>query len=568
MSKAKITNNNNKETNMKKTALFFVLSILLLLPNNFYAQHEMVVPPATSLDDALNLTIMNDVDGSGARNDPERVYVLQDGVYIINAPIVNDGWPLTIVSESGSELKPMIVGVPDNTNTMPSRMVDMRGDVTFKNIRFVNYYEDVYPDDVVRGVGQVITANAAGFNIDIDNCILSCRSILQTSKACVKVKVTNSILGEMFMLAGSSDWGGGKCFDMRNSSCDSVIIVNNTFVNEQDRIFRQRGAGAGVDVNHFIFDHNTIVDCYSYHGCIEIGRSGESAQITNNVFYNPFALCNDTDITRQAEFEDNTELDPYGGNKMALVSTIPSDTTQFTIRNNYVATTQQQEDWYAKWADASASPRLPYNSSLPDYLTDFIAGKIPNASTAFVKENIAMNNVPVLGTAIMDWYRTPIGQGGAGKTKVKVYTDISTLDCDRKSMAWLTDTLDCSYNTNAAAYTGADGGQPAGDLRWWGLSVGVKQVNNVTPSSFSLKQNYPNPFNPVTNITYSIPQETHVTVEVYDILGRLITKLVNSTQKAGTYNVDFDASRLASGTYIYRLSTPEVTYAKKMLLMK
>jgi Secretion system C-terminal sorting domain len=567
MSKTRNTNK-IKETNMKKTTLFFVLSLFLLLPSYFYAQHEMVVPPATSFDDVLNNTINNDVDGSGNRLDPERVYVLQDGIYFVNGSIVNDGWPLTIVAEAGSELKPLIISIADNTNTLPSRLVDMRGNVTLKNIRFLNYYESISPEQLATATGEMIRSNASGFNIVIDHCIISDRSIINTTAACVKVQVTNTVMANMFRMAGANNWGDNKGVDFRNSSCDSAIFINNTFVNEQDRIVRQRGAGDGVDIQHFIFDHNTVINNYGYHGCIEIGRAGKSVQITNNVFYNPFCFGNDSDIVRQSEFEDNTELDPYGGNKMVMISTIPNDTTQFTIRNNFVTTTQRQEEWYTRWTNSS--PKFPYSSSLPEFTTDYIKNKI-DYNSAFTLENITMGAVPVVDTSIMSLYRDPIDppSNGGGKTKIKTpYTDFTKWDCDRKSIAWLTDTLDATYNTDAAAYTGADGGQPAGALNWWGLTLGVKDITKTIPTNFSLKQNYPNPFNPTTNIQYSIPKETHVTVEIFDILGRVVTKLVNTTQKAGTYNVDFDASKLASGAYIYRLSTPDVTYAKKMLLMK
>jgi hypothetical protein len=554
---------------MKKTTLFFVLSLFLFLPNYFYAQHEMVIPPATSFDDVLNNTINNDVDASGNRNDPNRVYVLQDGLYFVNGDIINDGWPLTIVAEAGANLKPLIIAIPDNTNALPSRFVTMNGNVTLKGIRFLNYYETISPEQLATSTGQVVRANTSGFDMVIDSCLFSCRSILQTSAACRKVEVTNTIMANMFRMAGANNWGDNKGVDFRNSSCDSAIFINNIYINEQDRIMRQRGAGVGVDIQHFIFDHNTVIQCYSYHGCIEIGRAGKSVQVTNSVFYNPFNFGNDTDVVRQSEFEDNTETDPYGGNKMAMITTIPNDTTQFTISNNYVTVTPREEAWYARWASASASPRFPYNTSLPPFTTDYIKNKI-DYNSAFTVENLTMGAVPVVDTAIMSLYREPIANGGGGKTKITTpYADFSKWDCDRKSMAWLTDTLDASYNTDAAAYTGATNGGPAGSLLAWKVPLGVKEINtNSVPKGFSLLQNYPNPFNPATIIQYSIPKETHVTIEVFDILGRLVATLVNSTQKAGFYHVEFDASKLASGTYVYQLSTPETSYSKKMLLLK
>ncbi|RPH31543.1 T9SS C-terminal target domain-containing protein, partial [bacterium] len=88
------------------------------------------------------------------------------------------------------------------------------------------------------------------------------------------------------------------------------------------------------------------------------------------------------------------------------------------------------------------------------------------------------------------------------------------------------------------------------------------------PLEFSLSQNYPNPFNPATRIEYSIGKETKVKLEVFDLLGRSVVTLVDGPQHAGQHFVDFNASHLASGFYIYRLSSPDLTVAKKMMLVK
>jgi aminopeptidase N len=89
-----------------------------------------------------------------------------------------------------------------------------------------------------------------------------------------------------------------------------------------------------------------------------------------------------------------------------------------------------------------------------------------------------------------------------------------------------------------------------------------------TPVEFSLEQNYPNPFNPSTKIKYTIASEGFITLKVYDVLGNEITALVNSKQDAGSYTVDFDASKLNSGVYFYRIETESFVKTKKMLLMK
>jgi hypothetical protein len=96
----------------------------------------------------------------------------------------------------------------------------------------------------------------------------------------------------------------------------------------------------------------------------------------------------------------------------------------------------------------------------------------------------------------------------------------------------------------------------------------VQQLNTGIPASYSLSQNYPNPFNPTTNIKYSITQQAQVSLKIFDVLGREVQTLVNQNQKAGSYAVNFNASRLASGVYIYRLEAGDFVKSMKMMLIK
>jgi len=105
------------------------------------------------------------------------------------------------------------------------------------------------------------------------------------------------------------------------------------------------------------------------------------------------------------------------------------------------------------------------------------------------------------------------------------------------------------------------------------MPVGIN--SEKVPISFSLGQNYPNPFNPTTKIKYSVPQASSVTLQVYDILGRELTKLVNEEKLPGNYEVDFKASGLSSGIYFYRITAVPSTGSgqtfldtKKFILMK
>ena len=92
--------------------------------------------------------------------------------------------------------------------------------------------------------------------------------------------------------------------------------------------------------------------------------------------------------------------------------------------------------------------------------------------------------------------------------------------------------------------------------------------SSEAPRAFSLEQNYPNPFNPVTTIAYSLPVSQHVTVTVFDALGREVATLVNGQKTPGRHEVVFDASTLPSGVYLYRLQAGPYTETKKLLLAK
>ena len=99
------------------------------------------------------------------------------------------------------------------------------------------------------------------------------------------------------------------------------------------------------------------------------------------------------------------------------------------------------------------------------------------------------------------------------------------------------------------------------------VEVDVPSIDNV-PDKFALNQNYPNPFNPSTTISYYITKNEPVSLKVFDALGREVSTLVNEKQDVGSHNVSFSGQNLSSGTYFYRLQTPEKAETKRMMLVK
>ena len=90
----------------------------------------------------------------------------------------------------------------------------------------------------------------------------------------------------------------------------------------------------------------------------------------------------------------------------------------------------------------------------------------------------------------------------------------------------------------------------------------------VLPNETKLYENFPNPFNPITTIKYSLKNESKVTIKIYNSVGEEIEVLVNEFKPAGFYEIQFNASNLASGMYIYRMETADYTFSRKMLILK
>jgi hypothetical protein len=113
---------------------------------------------------------------------------------------------------------------------------------------------------------------------------------------------------------------------------------------------------------------------------------------------------------------------------------------------------------------------------------------------------------------------------------------------------------------------------PNGSISYEGgsllIPVSIDDQLPEIPKVFALYQNYPNPFNPSTTIRYDLPKLSKVTIKVYDVLGRVVTELVNDQQVAGTYSITWDARGYASGVYYYRIIAGDFVSVRKLVLLK
>ncbi|MFH0992668.1 MAG: LamG-like jellyroll fold domain-containing protein, partial [bacterium] len=431
------------------------------------------LPPYNISAKYLNQQIADDTLASGKL--PSRVYELQrGGLYLANAVFINSGnWTLRLrANDSSTTKKPVIMLFPAYAGSTPwnppGNLFQLNGNLELKNLEITGYYELVDTNRWnMQGALINIPSTMSGLNITIDSCILSNTNgnHIRTDGAASVIKVTNTIFANMGYL-GRSNLGAGKAIDLRNSPCDSLILVNNTFTNWQDRIVRHypaSGASSTGVLGYFLFDHNTLVNGMSFHGLLSLGTLGSNAIIINNLFLDAFALGNDTDPTRQAEYIPSGELDQSGNPRMSWIFSYPTSTTLWTIANNYYGISDSGQAFFNQFASAGVT-----GEGAP--LTWHINSKLgADSVNAFKKIPVTLNKVPALMTQEMRWYRDPTGGNKSKNTPgAWVYGSASDPnDYDRKGYTWLRDSLNCSYSTVSTAYAGGTGGFPAGDLNWF-----------------------------------------------------------------------------------------------------
>ncbi|MBT8387336.1 MAG: T9SS type A sorting domain-containing protein, partial [Ignavibacteria bacterium] len=100
------------------------------------------------------------------------------------------------------------------------------------------------------------------------------------------------------------------------------------------------------------------------------------------------------------------------------------------------------------------------------------------------------------------------------------------------------------------------------------VGIETNETASKLPENFLLSQNYPNPFNPSTTISWQQPEVGHVTLKIFDVLGREVSTLLNEELNAGKHETTFDASQFSSGIYFYQINAGKYIETKKMLLMK
>ncbi|HVO75339.1 MAG TPA: T9SS type A sorting domain-containing protein, partial [Ignavibacteriaceae bacterium] len=392
-------------------------------------------------------------------------------------------------------------------------------------------------------------------------------------------------------MSGKACRRNGGVYDNVDYSTDTMYVENNTHIMAQGSVWKFRN----FPIKWIFINHNTFINCT---GTLLETQGVQSNQIvTNNIFVNsnmqpfhsPFVGAEDRSEN------DRDEL-PTG---LIDVATLPADMEQvdrkFLVEANV-------DFWDSKVADLAADCNNNATSGFSNWVNQSI--KMNDRTKGFFDDN---TTYPYLTEGI--WYdKLPTfvntadlltDQLDAVKTFTLATVDTTSTDILApwrvSSTEWHLADFPIPVNlayTDADLMAGGTDGLPVGDLNWFpdkkadfntnqatyyaalvaALNAGhtvlsVRELGGVV-TQFSLSQNYPNPFNPTTTINFSIPKSGNVTLKVYDALGKEVATLVNGYETAQSYQVDFNASSLASGVYFYTLKTDNFSQTMKMVLMK
>jgi len=520
-----------------------------------------------------------------------RVYLLKKGATyaLASNPTTKAGRHTIIVGENRTpiyqntkteDIFPVICGSGGNGGG-----INYGGDLTVKNCIVV-------PASAVGTLGWVFFwGSAPNSRVTLENSIFEkTRWVIVASNS---VAGTRLFIKDCYFvnLSGQACRRNGGVYDNVDNPTDTIWVENTTHVMAQGMMYKFRN----YPIKKLMFNHNTFINCAGI--IFETNGYQSDWTVTNNIFINsnvqPFTFI----------AEDYPEVDPDTlAHGLINVRDLPPDYEQVQrkvlVDRNLVywdpklsnlaaemiaGNINSTNKWFnqnikmnsrtkAMFDDNSKYPYLTegtWYEKLPKFIQpqDLLTDQVDILKT-FAKETMDLTKSVLLP----EWRKVLIGQD------YYVYPDFPV-------------SINLAY-TDSDLLTAGLNGFPLGDLNWFPekkaqwlaqrdaeyaalqkaldsgkLPVGVEETEPL-PISFEVKQNYPNPFNPKTTITFSIPKAGNVVVKVFNILGQEVATIFNGLLPAQTHHIDFDASKLTSGVYIYSVQYDGLTISKKMVLMK
>jgi hypothetical protein len=561
---------------------FVALVCILIAPVQSFAQAADTVlvyanPPVSgSAAPTFDEYIMGDTTSTGARNNPNRVYLLQqngpiDTTYFYNIEMQTT-FNLTIIGKPNpvTGMLPVIEPMLQPSGGAITKFIDPHQNsttITLQNLHFLGKLTDG------TTVQTLIITDADSVTVIMDHCVIDNynQRVINIKGSWNKFFITNCEDRNNL----SATWqSGGLIFSSNGVPVDTAIIENSTFFCVNDFLYNQNGY-----TGYYRFEHNTV-----FFSCGNPGSLNQltNADIKNNIYFGLFGRGVDSSNIVQSRLGNSVSI--INCDSLTTVATAPYNFTEaqrrVAVENNDYFWPQGMYDYWTSVRDtATNDPGLitpPY--WMPDYTLHMFSDKTtwpnfsyadndsidPQFDDALVEPAIDsltrfVNLSWTIGTGgTFIWYQLPTDP-------LNVYNLVSK-DWAKTQGYPVPENL--RYNNTDLQHAGTDG-KALGDLNWFpDQPTGIREASNLLPGKFELSQNYPNPFNPSTTIKVDLRKAGVVSIKVYNVLGELVNIVDHGYKSAGSYTYTIDMNNFSTGVYFYSLQEGTNTITKKMVLLK
>jgi hypothetical protein len=588
---------------------------VLCMPLEVFAQDTLTIAPTPAGN--INTVINGDTLANGQRV-PNRVYRLRRGtVYQVTVPMRING-SITIIANDSVGIRPPVIApaiLIDNSSVEHYfDFVGKGGKVDMRDLYML----------AMRSDNAWLAWGSTALNVAADSVKMKLRNVVFdgwgnaiNQSYWLKTDVQDCVFRNHMH---TDSWFHGDPFmGGQPVALDTTLWFNNTFFANNSYTINYRGYTPLAR-----FEHNTML--YSVVNPLLI-RQASNIHINNNIFYAQHAMGNpdhvingwflnypDTASSSMIRIRGLDSVSYWANlwwdatNSKPGIFTGPEafvdaghgvtagmlDATKrvFEARNNLWFQPQKLVDFRKAYNDtttlydsinvpvyhAAANPKMRVKRTLvaPTYLSNYsiwtidsLAGKL---SAGIKIDKVPIQADPGFPANVMAhvdsliWYIHTISTGTITQARRWAFPSNRLYP-----PVWpLPENL--AYTNTSLQHAGTDG-FALGDLNWFPSQkaqwkpTAVELVDPL-PQAYSLEQNYPNPFNPSTTIEFALSKQSKVTLTVYNVLGQQVATLVSETLGAGRYSARFDASKLSSGTYIYRLTADDFVKTSKMMLIK